>query len=63
MPIKNAKTIQIEPELYDNIKKLADEVRDQFNLPDVSQHAMVKMMYHDYVSHRKNKAKRERRNG
>ncbi len=63
MAIKKPKNIQMDEKLYDDVKSLAEVVREDFKLPRVSQATMIRLMYEDYVSHRKVKAKRDKRNG
>ena len=58
MAIKKPKNIQMDAKLYEDVKSLAEVVRQDFQLPRVSQATMIRLMYNDYVSHRKVKGKR-----
>ena len=60
MPITDPVTIQMKRELYDNIKKLADEVAAELQLSKLSQAEMVNMMYLDYMTRRKTRLKGQR---
>lgn len=55
--------MRLKKKLNRDIMKLAEQVKEDLKLSNLSQEEMVNMMYHDYISHRKVKAQSRKRNG